>query len=76
MTRIPDFYRRRFNAVDRTNDLTCPDCGHTHQVEQDDLPQPGKLVRCPGCKQDSRVPTLSSQAGMADPVEPDHDERS
>lgn len=76
MTRIPDFYARRFNVEDRTNDLTCRDCGHTHTVAQDDLPLPGGMIICPGCELESRVPTLPSQAGMANPVEPDHDEGS
>jgi hypothetical protein len=75
-TRIPDFYARRFRSSDHSSDLTCTDCGTEFNVAGDDLPLPGGRWPCLGCGLVSRVPTLPSQAGMRDPVDPPHDERS
>lgn len=74
-TRIPDFYKRRFDADARTNELGCRECGL--KVQYDVLPMPvGELLSCPGCDLPSRIPTLPSQAGMAEPPDPPRSERS
>ena len=77
MTRIPGFYNRRYSSVQEVDRLDCPECHTTAPaIPHDQMPAPGTLVTCEHCGLDSRVPALPSQAGMADPVQPDNDERS
>lgn len=76
MTRIPDFYSRSFDAQAGTDTLGCRECGLKTTYDHTSLPPDGELLACPGCDLESRVPTLPSQAGMAEPVDPPRSERS
>lgn len=76
-TRYVPFYERVYRLGTDTDQLTCVECKHSKVYAHAIVPAVGEQVPCEGCGLPSRIPTLPSQAGMAEPVDPPHNsERS
>lgn len=73
--RIPDFFQRTYrgDTEPATDDLECPECAFVTTFEHSSLPPVGEELDCAGCGLPSRIPSLPSQAGQADPIEPHND---